>query len=128
MNHTELPELLIPTNSRPNYLKNLLESIPSDYEGKITVLNSTPKEDSELLKQYESVITANRVDLYKTSDIVLPPGAARKKLVEESTENLLLFLDDDLIFRKDSLINFIELFQRNDVLPFRTNSHISSNT
>ena len=91
--------IAIPTNGRPNSLRNCLVSIVKNIhmDCPILVLDSTPADsDKHVIQDYEKLYSEfPDVKLLKY-DKNVPPGHARKILSKNVKTEFVLFLDDDL--------------------------------
>lgn len=108
-----MPKLLnnlvvcIPTANRPQMIHDCLKSIlvGSALPGKIIVLDSSAKKIFKEIENIVSILKQNticKVDL-QHSDKSLSPSEARHKLAKASNSEFIMYLDDDMAVKYESV-------------------------
>jgi GT2 family glycosyltransferase len=107
MDYTFKASVIIPTFKRPELLRNLLASLAGQetpYSFEVVVVNDAPDDDLSALKVEFSDITLRLVNLAEHQG----PALARNTGVENSSGEILIFLDDDTTVNEKFITGHIE--------------------
>lgn len=106
---------IIPTYYRYEYLKNIFEliSIQTIAPKEIIVVDQTPEPDRPLGLYHNYSKTLTNLKVYYLDKPSAP--AARNFGADKATSDILLIIDDDIIFEKDFVESHLEVMQGENV-------------
>jgi GT2 family glycosyltransferase len=99
----------IPTCARPQSISTCLNSIKEHVKipHRLLIVDSTGTDiNINLYKEFDNMT-------YITFDHPVPPGASRKIIAENTSTEYLLFLDDDLVVKDNSIEIMLEHLENN---------------